>query len=90
VFTARYELGHNRYSFVLKGLTEVSQSLNQTNARNPVFISLGLPRQGPADRDETYVVYQSTSHHDRNQAVESKEEEFQASKQTPKSKTDYR
>jgi hypothetical protein len=36
------------------------------------------------------VVYKSTSSLDRNQAVEPKEEEFQASKQTPKLKRDSR
>ena len=91
MFTARCDLGHQiRYSFVLKGLTEVSWSLNQTNATNPVFICLELPRQGPADRDKTYVVYQSTPSLDRNQAVEQKEEEFQASKQTRNLKRDSR
>jgi len=69
-------------------LTEVSRSLNQTNATNPVFISLELPWQGPTDRDKTYVLYQNTSRHDRNQAVEANKEEFQASKQTPKLKRD--
>jgi hypothetical protein len=55
-----------------------------------VFISIELPRQGPALRDETYVAYQSTLRHDLNQAVEPKEEEFPALKQTPKLKRDSR
>ena len=67
MFTARCDLGHQiRYSSVLERLIEVSRSLNRTNATNPVFISLELPQQGSADKDKTYVVYQSTSSLDRN------------------------
>ena len=56
-------------SLRVKGLTEVLRSLNQTNGTNPAFISSELPRQGPANRDKTYAVYQSKSLHDQNQAV---------------------
>jgi hypothetical protein len=56
------------------------------NATNTVFISLELSRQRLADRNKTYVV----SSQDRNQAVESKEEEFRASNQTPKLNRDFK